>query len=98
MFIVNVTWICQTKKIVMYGVSKIYEDIFKDTYRWVKVSKPLTDGSQNYWGIFFKIIVNVTHMTQSQKIFTFGVSKIYEWILRHMFRWIQFSKVVTNDA
>ena len=43
-FIVNVTWICQTKKIFMYGVSKIYEWILKDTYRWVKVSKPLTDG------------------------------------------------------
>ena len=42
--IVNVTWICQTKKIVTYGVSKIYKWILKDTYRWVKVSKPLTDG------------------------------------------------------
>ena len=31
-------------KIFMYGVSKIYEYILRDTYRWVKVSKPLTDG------------------------------------------------------
>ena len=29
-------------------------------------------------------------MSQSQKIFTFGVSKNYEWILRHMFRWFHF--------
>ena len=34
----------QTKKIVMHGVSKIYKWILRDTYRWVKVSKPLTDG------------------------------------------------------
>ena len=32
------------------------------------------------------------------KIFTFGVPKIYEWIFRYMFRRIQLSKVVTNDA
>ena len=44
MFIVNVTCIFQTKKIVMYGVSKIYKWIPRDTYRWVKVSKSLTDG------------------------------------------------------
>ena len=31
------------KKIVTYWVSKIYEWILRDTYRWVKVSKPLTD-------------------------------------------------------
>ena len=31
------------KKIVTYGVSKIYEWILRDTYRWVKLSKPLTD-------------------------------------------------------
>ena len=43
-FIVNVTWICQTKKIVMYGVSNINKWILRDTYRWVKVSKPLTNG------------------------------------------------------
>ena len=98
MFIVNVTWICQTKKIVTFGLSKIYKCILRDTYRWVKVSKSLTDGGQNYWGIFFKIIVNVTWMTLSQKIFTFGVSKIYKWILKHMFRWIQLSKAVTNNA
>ena len=36
--------------------------------------------------------------TQIQNIITFGVSKIYEWILRHMFRWIQLSKGVPNDA
>ena len=29
-------------------------------------------------------------MSQSQKIFNFGVSKNYEWILRHMFRWFHF--------
>ena len=28
----------------MHGVSKIYEWILRDTYRWAKVSKPLTDG------------------------------------------------------
>ena len=33
-----------TKKIFTHGVSKIYEWILRDTYRWVKVSKPLTDG------------------------------------------------------
>ena len=98
MFVVNVTWICQTKKIVMYGVSKIYKWILRDTYRWVKVSKPLAVGGWNYWGIFFEVIVNITWMTQSQKIFTFGVSKIYEWIFSHIFRWIQLSKTVTNDA
>ena len=33
------------KKIVyVYGVSRIYEWILRDSYRWVKVSKPLTDG------------------------------------------------------
>ena len=32
------------------------------------------------------------------KIFNFGVSKIYELIFRHMFRWIPFSKPVTNGA
>ena len=37
-------------------------------------------------------------MSQSQKIFNFGVSKIYEWIFRDMFRWIPLSKPVTNDA
>ena len=37
-------------------------------------------------------------MSQSQKIFTFGVSKNYEWVLRYMFRWIQLSKPVTNDS
>ena len=60
------------KKIVMYGVSKIYKWILRDTYRWVKVSKPLAVGGWNYWGIFFEVIVNITWMTQSQKIFTFG--------------------------
>ena len=44
LFIVNVTWICQTKKTVMHGASRIYECIIRDTYRWVKVSKPLRDG------------------------------------------------------
>ena len=34
----------ETKKIVTFGLSKIYEWIFRDTYRWVKVSKPLTNG------------------------------------------------------
>ena len=37
-------------------------------------------------------------MTQNQKLFTFGVPKIYKWLLKHMFRWIQLSKAVTNDA
>ena len=40
-------------------------------------------------------------MSQSQKIFTFGVLKNYEWILRHMFRfhrWIPLPKPVTNVA
>ena len=37
-------------------------------------------------------------MTQTQKIFTFGILQIYEWILKHMFRWIQLSKALTNDA
>ena len=32
------------KKILIFGVSKIYEWILRDTYRWVKVSKSLTDG------------------------------------------------------
>ena len=32
------------KKIFMYGVSKIYKWILRDTYRWVNVSKSLTDG------------------------------------------------------
>ena len=32
------------KKIVTFGLSNIYEWILRDTYRWVKVSKPLTDG------------------------------------------------------
>ena len=99
MFIVNVIWTCQTKKIVMYGVSQIYEWILRDTYRWVKVSKPI----QKWWlkllsTLFSQIIVKVTCMTQSQKIFTFGVSNIYKWLFRHMFRWIQLSKAVTNDA
>ena len=44
MFIVNVTWICQTKKIDTCGVSTIYKCILTNTYRWVKVSKLLTDG------------------------------------------------------
>ena len=42
--------------------------------------------------------MNVTWMCQTKKIITFGVSKIYEWLLKHMFRWIQLSKAVTNDA
>ena len=42
-FIVNVTSMCQTKKIVTCGVSKIYEWIFRDTYRWVKLSKGVID-------------------------------------------------------
>ena len=33
-----------------------------------------------------------------KKVFTFGILKIYKWILKHMFRWIQLSKTVTNDA
>ena len=28
----------------MYGVSIIYKWILKDTNRWAKMSKPLTDG------------------------------------------------------
>ena len=44
-FVVNVTWICQNKRnSYVYGVSKIYKWILRDSYRWVKVSKPLTDG------------------------------------------------------
>ena len=31
------------KKIVTCGVSKIYEWILRDTYRWVKLSKGVTD-------------------------------------------------------
>ena len=32
------------KKIFTYGVSNIYEWILRDSYRWVEVYKPLTDG------------------------------------------------------
>ena len=42
-FMVNGTSMCQTKKIVTCGVSKIYEWILRDTYRWVKLSKGVTD-------------------------------------------------------
>ena len=84
-------------KIVTCGVSKIYEWILRDSYRWVKLSKGVTDDGYNYSGIFFKIILNVIQMSQSQKIFTFGVSKNYKWILRDMFRWFPLSKPVTND-
>ena len=82
----------------MYGVSKIYKWILRDTYRWVKVSKPLIDGGKNYWGILFKIIVNVTWMTRSQKIFTFGVSKIYKYILKDTYRWVKVSKTLTDGG
>ena len=66
-----------------------------------------TDGLKylNLWQMVAKIIeeyfsksVNVTWITQSQKIFTFGVSTIYKWIHRHMFRWIQLSKAMTSNA
>ena len=66
-----------------------------------------TDGLKclNLWQMVAKIIeeyfsksVTVTQITQGQKILTFGVSKIFKWILRHVFRWIQLSKAVTNDA
>ena len=34
---------CQTKRTVTCGVSKIYEWILRDTYRWVKLSKGVID-------------------------------------------------------
>ena len=37
--------------------------------------------------------------TQSQKnIYLWGSQKNYEWILRHMFRWIPLSKPVTKQC
>ena len=74
---VNGTSMCQTKKLATCGVSKIYEWILRDTYRWVKLSKGVTDDGYNYWGIFFKIIVNVIWMSQSKNIYLWGLKKLW---------------------
>ena len=86
MFIVNVVWICQTKKLVTYGVSKIYKWILRDTQRcdrwWVKLLSSIFLPKSPK--------LNVIQMSQSQKIFTFGGVSKNKWILRHMFRLFHF--------